>query len=90
MTDLTGKVALITGASRGLGKAVALRYARLGASVAVNYASDEAAALRVVEAIEAEGGRAIAVPGKIRCAYSARDTARPRNALVSLRPSAAT
>jgi 3-oxoacyl-[acyl-carrier protein] reductase len=65
MTDLTGKVALVTGASRGLGKAVAQRYARRGASVVVNYASDEAAARGVVEAIEAEGGRAVAVQADV-------------------------
>lgn len=60
MTDLTGKVALITGASRGIGRAIAQRYGRLGASVVVNYSRDEASALRVVESIEAGGGRAIA------------------------------
>lgn len=65
MTDLTGKVALVTGASRGLGKAIAQRYARLGASVVVNYASNEAAALHVVEAIEAEGGRAVAMQADV-------------------------
>ncbi|GAB7036946.1 MULTISPECIES: glucose 1-dehydrogenase [Catenuloplanes] len=61
MTDLTGKVAVVTGSSRGIGKAIAQRYASLGASVVVNYANDQDNALRTVKEIEEAGGRAIAV-----------------------------
>jgi 3-oxoacyl-[acyl-carrier protein] reductase len=57
---LKGKVALITGSSRGVGRAVALAYAREGASVVVNYASNKNAAGEVVAAIKEMGGRAIA------------------------------
>jgi len=65
MADLHGKVALVTGASRGIGAAVASELARCGAAVAVNYAGSEAAANAVVEAIEAAGGRAIALQGDV-------------------------
>lgn len=61
MTDLSGKVALVTGGARGIGRAVTERLARLGAGVVVNYASSEAPARETVEAIEREGGAAIAV-----------------------------
>lgn len=55
------KVALVTGASRGIGRACALRLAKDGMAVVVNYSSSEAAANEVVEQIKAEGGEAIAV-----------------------------
>lgn len=55
---LTGRVALVTGGSRGVGRAIALRLAADGAAVAVNYRRDAAAAEEVVTAIEAKGGTA--------------------------------
>ncbi len=61
MTDLTGKVALITGSARGLGRAIAERYAALGAHIVVNYAGSEHAAGELVTRIEGQGRKAIAV-----------------------------
>lgn len=56
--DLSGKVALVTGASRGIGKAISLAMARAGATVAVNYRESETLAAETVREIEALGGRA--------------------------------
>jgi 3-oxoacyl-[acyl-carrier protein] reductase len=61
MIDLTGKSALVTGGSRGIGRAIALRLAIQGADVAFSYRGNEAAANEVVAAIEGLGRRAIAV-----------------------------
>jgi NAD(P)-dependent dehydrogenase (short-subunit alcohol dehydrogenase family) len=62
---LESKIVVITGASRGLGRATAIRCAREGALVAVGYASNLAAAQEVVGAIEAAGGRAFAIQADI-------------------------
>jgi 3-oxoacyl-[acyl-carrier protein] reductase len=62
---LQGKVALVTGASRGIGRAVALELARQGAKVAVNYAGSEAKANEVVAEIHEMGGEAFAIQADV-------------------------
>ncbi len=61
MGNLQGKVALVTGASKGIGAAIALELASKGASVAVNYSGSKSGADKVVAQIKAAGGKAIAV-----------------------------
>ena len=58
---LKDKVALVTGASRGLGKAIALQLASEGAQVVVNYATSSDKAEEVVSTIQSEGGKALAM-----------------------------
>ena len=75
MGDLAGKVALVTGASRGLGVHMALRLAQAGALVAVNYASDEVAARDTVRRIEDAGGQAFPIQAKLGDQAAAEDLA---------------
>lgn len=62
---LENKVALVTGASRGIGRAIAIDLAKNGASVAVNYAGSEAKANEVVDEIKANGGNAFAIKADV-------------------------
>jgi len=65
MNKLSGKVAVVTGASKGLGASIAEHLAAEGASVVVNYASSKAGAEAVVASIQEKGGKAIAVQGNV-------------------------
>ena len=65
MSELTGKVAVVTGASKGIGAGIAKGLAAAGAAVVVNYASSKAGAERVVADITGKGGKAIAVHGNV-------------------------
>jgi 3-oxoacyl-[acyl-carrier protein] reductase len=65
MAKLTGKTAVVTGASKGIGAAIAETLGRNGANVVVNYSSDKQGAERVVKAIEAAGAKAVAVQADV-------------------------
>lgn len=65
MSNLKGKVALVTGASKGIGAAIARALASNGAAVAVNYSGSKAAAEKVVAEIKANGGKAIAIQANL-------------------------
>lgn len=65
MSELAGKVAIVTGASKGIGAGIAKHLAAAGAAVAVNYASSREGADKVVAEIIAKGGKAIAVHGDV-------------------------
>ncbi|WP_233830277.1 glucose 1-dehydrogenase [Paraburkholderia sp. ZP32-5] len=73
MSKLTGKVAVVTGGSKGIGAAIAKALAAQGASVVVNYASSRAGAEKVVADIAAAGGKAVAVGGDVSKAADAQD-----------------
>jgi 3-oxoacyl-[acyl-carrier protein] reductase len=71
MALLSGKVALVTGGSRGIGRGIALRLGREGAAVAVNYRSDEVAAHTTVQQIQETGSDSVSVRGDVSCAEEA-------------------
>ena len=63
--DLAGKVAVITGGSKGIGNAIAERFGQEHMNVVINYNSDQAGAAKAVELIENAGGKAVAVQADI-------------------------
>lgn len=65
MSNLAGKIAVVTGASKGIGASIAQQLAAAGATVAVNYASDKAGADRVVKSITDKGGKAVAIQASV-------------------------
>ena len=71
--SINGKTALITGGSRGIGRAIALRLAKEGVRIAVNYKTNEEAAQRVVKAVEEMGGEAIVVGADVSQSAAVED-----------------
>ena len=71
--ELSGKVALVTGASRGIGKSIAIALAAAGASVIVNYRSNKDSAEEVVKEITSSSGKAIAIQADVANAVSVID-----------------
>jgi len=80
MSDLEGRVALVTGASRGIGRSVALALARAGADVTLNYLSHQAEAEETASAIRELGRRAVAVRADMRRADEVRRLVQTSNA----------
>ena len=74
---LAGKVALVTGGSRGIGKAIVLALAGAGADVAINYAGNIAAAQEVASEVEAMGRKAVLVQGDVADTTVAAPTGTP-------------
>ena len=70
--ELAGKVSLVTGASRGLGRTIALRLASLGSKVAINYLASEPAAASLLKEIEKTGGEAMLVKANVAEAKEVR------------------
>ena len=76
MNKLKGKVAIVTGASKGIGAAIARGLAAAGAAVAVNYSFGKDGADRTVAEITSKGGKAIAIQGNVGKAADVRRAAR--------------
>src|SRR5437870_11595409 len=72
MNKLTGKVAIVPGASKGIGAAIAKGLAAAGAAVAVNYSADKEGAERTVSEITSNGGKAIALRADVATAAEAK------------------
>lgn len=71
--DLKNKVAVVTGGSKGIGRAVAERFGKEQMRVVVNYNSDAQQAAEAVQAIEAQGGQAVSVHGDVSSEPGSRD-----------------
>lgn len=71
--DFSGKVVLITGGSRGIGRSIAQEFSKLGASIIINYKENDVAAEEIVQEIKAEGGYAISIKGDVSSYKSCKD-----------------